>query len=57
METKYEIKAVIQQLNRKLLLLHSEKKAVKREEIIDGILLKEEGELHQLKKLVGLIKE
>jgi len=57
METKHEINAVLQQLNRKLMLIRFERKAVKRREIIDDILLKGEGEIHQLKKLVGLVNE
>lgn len=57
MKTKHEINAVIQQLNRKLMLLRFERKAAKRRDIIDDILLEEKGELHQLKKLVGLDKE
>jgi len=45
---------IIRELNRKLLLLEGERKSVKRKEIIDGILLSDEGELKQLKKLLKL---
>lgn len=54
METKHKIQKVIHQINRKLILLLAERKAAKRKEIIDSITLDEEGELHQLKELVGL---
>jgi hypothetical protein len=57
METKHKIQKVIQQINRKLILLRTERKAANRKEIIDSIMLDEEGELHQLKELVGLFKE
>lgn len=45
---------VIHNLNRKLLLIEGERKAVKRKAIIDSILLGEESELKQLKTLLGL---
>lgn len=35
-------------------LVEGERKSSKRKEIIDSILLSEEGELKQLKKLLGL---
>lgn len=45
---------IIHELNRKLLLIEGERKAVKRKEIIDSILVNENGELEQLKKLLKL---
>jgi len=48
---------VLHNLNKKLLLIEGERKSSKRKEIIDSILLGEEGELHCLKKLLGLNKK
>jgi len=45
---------LIHELNRKLLLVEGERKAAKRKEIIDSILVDEKGELEQLKKLLKL---
>lgn len=45
---------IIHELNRKLLLVEGERKAAKRKEIIDSILVNENGELEQLKKLLKL---
>ena len=45
---------IIHELNRKLLLVEGERKSAKRKEIIDSILLSDEGELEQLKKLLGV---
>lgn len=46
--------AVIHNLNRKLMLLKSERKSAERKKIIDSILLDDTGELKQLKNLLGL---
>lgn len=51
------VRDVIRELNRKLLLIEGERKSAKRKEIIDGILLSEDGELEHLKELLGLDKE
>ena len=48
---------LLHELSRKLTLLGIERKSIKRREIIDGILLDEEGELRQLKGLLELDKE
>lgn len=45
---------ILHELNRKLLLVEGERKSAKRKEIIDSILLSEEGELKQLKRLLQL---
>ena len=45
---------IIHELNRKLLLVEGERKSSKRKEIIDSILLSEEGELEHLKELLEL---
>ena len=45
---------IIHELNRKLMLVECERKSGKRKEIIDSILLSEEGELKQLKELLQL---
>lgn len=57
MDKKYRIRLVLRELNRKLTLLKIERKASKRREIIDDILLDEKGEFHQLEELLGLDKE
>ena len=44
---------VVHEINRKLTLLRGERKAIKRKEIIDS-MLSDEGELKQLKELLGL---
>lgn len=41
---------ILHELSRKLLLVEGERKAAKRKEIIDSILVEEQGELEQLKK-------
>lgn len=45
---------VLHELNRKLLLVRTERKSSVRKEIIDRIILSEVGELKQLKRLLGI---
>jgi hypothetical protein len=45
---------VIHEINRKLLLVEGERKAVERKKIIDSIIVDENGELEQLKELLKL---
>jgi len=47
-------RTVLHELSRKLTLLGTERKSIKRRDIIDSILLSKEGELYQLKKLLGI---
>lgn len=49
--------SILHDLNRKLILLRTERKVAERKKIIDDILLSDEGELKQLKILLGLDKE
>ena len=53
---KDAILAVIERLSLQISLLKLKGKASDRREIIDHLLFDEEGELHQLKELLGLIK-
>lgn len=48
---------VLHELSRKLILLRTERKSIRRKEIIDSILLGEQGELKQLKELLRLKTE
>jgi len=48
--------SIIHELNRKLLLVEGERKSNKRKEIIDSIVLSDEGELKQLKRLLEIDK-
>jgi len=54
MSMQEEINAIIHSLNRKLLLIEGERKAIKRKEIIDSILLDEDGEIKQLKQILKI---
>ena len=49
-----KIQIQIRELNRKLFLLFFENDEDDRKRILDSLLFDKEGELHQLKKLVGL---
>jgi len=45
---------IIHEISRKLLLVEGERKAAERKKIIDSIIVDENGELEQLKKLLNL---
>lgn len=51
---KSEIRALLNDIDRKLLLVKGEGSDVKRGEIIDSILENENGEIQQLEKLLKL---
>ena len=49
-----EASQILHDLSRKLILLRTERKSADRKKVIDDILMSEEGELQQLKKLLKL---
>lgn len=51
---KDTVRDIIQEISRKLLLVEGERKSSKRKEIIDSILLVENGELERLKTVLGV---
>lgn len=53
-EEKVEIKEILCDINRKLLLLKGEKSSSKRSEIIDFIVLDKKGELERLSKTLKI---
>lgn len=54
---KLRVREVFRELSRKLFILEGERKASKRKELINSILLSDEGEMKQLKELLNLEKE
>jgi len=51
---KVEVKKLLSDLSRKLLLLESVKSSLKRSEVIDFIVLDKDGELKQLSRLLKI---